>query len=525
MAGHSKAARFGASSGVVLCIDDEPAGLQFRKMVLEREGYSVVTATTAPQALEFFKAAHFDLVITDHLLGRTTATAMIAEMKRLDLRIPIIVLSGIAEIPEHIEHVDAFISKADGPAVLLAKVEELVQGAKKTRLSVVSEAAGQVAAEQAEQVQRLLAAIVESSDDAIFSKTLEGIITSWNHAAEMMYGYHSDEVIGRPVTILLPPDRPDEIRNILVRLKRGEKIHHFETVRGAKDGHPLSVSLTISPIRDSAGRIVGASTIARNVTQTKMAEQALLTSEKLAVAGRMAATVAHEINNPLEAVTNILYLLEQSTTWDDNARQFVRAAQEEIEKIRQITKLTLGFHRQTDLQRSEVKISELIDNTLTLYRRKIQSFGIAVESRFDSAGIVSGVAAELMQILSNLIVNAIDALQRTGNKLVIWVRDSRDWKILNRKGVRVTVADDGMGIPSAVTTHIFEPFYTTKGEAGTGMGLWVTRGIIAKYGGTIRVRSRTDEGRSGTVFSIFLPAPEGTVDADQLQAPSSATKK
>ena len=193
----------------MLCIDDEPAGLQFRKMVLEREGYSVVTATTATQALEFFKAAHFDAVITDHLLGRLTATAMIAEMKRLNPWGPIIVLSGVAEIPEHLGQVDAFVSKADGPAALLAKVDELIQGARKKRLAIVSEAAEQVATEEAAHVQRLLAAIVESSDDAIFSKTLEGIITSWNDAAEMMYGYRAEEIIGQPVAALLPPDRPE----------------------------------------------------------------------------------------------------------------------------------------------------------------------------------------------------------------------------------------------------------------------------------------------------------------------------
>jgi two-component system CheB/CheR fusion protein len=277
----------------------------------------------------------------------------------------------------------------------------------------------------------------------------------------------------------------------------------------AKDGQLISVSLTISPIRNSYGTIVGASTIAHNITQAKLAEDALRRSEKLAVAGRMAATVAHEINNPLEAVTNILYLLEvTTTTWDDTARRFVRSAQEEIEKIRQITKLTLGFHRQADLQRSAVRLPELIDNVLTLYRRRIQSFGITVETQYNSGGIVYGVAAELRQVVSNLMVNAIDALKKTGNKLIVGVRDSCDWKTSTRRGVRVTVADDGAGIPPASKAHVFEPFYTTKGEEGTGMGLWVIRGIVEKYGGTIRVKSRTDVGRSGTTFSVFFPSEE-----------------
>ena len=491
----------------MLCVDDEAAGLQFRKLILERQGYLVVTATTDREALVIFKTEHFDLVVTDHLLGRTTASAMIREMKRHDARIPILVLSGIAEIPDRLDNVGAFVSKADGPAVLLSKIEELLRGHHGTRLAELEGARTPVDSET-ESLQRLLAAIVESSDDAIFSKTLAGTITSWNRAAEKMYGYTAEEVIGRPVSILLPPDRPDEMQTILERLKRGEKLVHFETTRVAKDGHFLSVSLTISPICDSLGQITGASTIARDITQQKLAEQALRNSEKLALAGRMAATVAHEINNPLEAVTNILYLLEQSSTWDDAARQFVRVAQEEVEKIRQITKLTLGFHRQSDVQRVQVRIPELIDNALALCRRKIQSFGISVETRYDSAGVVQGIPAELRQVLSNLIINAVDALQKTGNKLIVHVFDSRDWRNPDRRGARIIVSDDGSGIPATARAHIFEPFYTTKGDEGTGMGLWVTRGIVEKYGGTIRVRSCVHPERSGTTFSIFIPTQE-----------------
>jgi PAS domain S-box-containing protein len=263
VAGRSKLAVRPTSSELVLCVDDEASALQARKSVLERQGYSVVTATNAAQALEFFKAARFDLVITDHLLGRGTATAMTAEMKRLNPCIPIIVLSGIAEPPEQIENVDAFISKIDGLSVLFGKINELLQRHEEMQLGIVTKGASKVVGGDSEFVQRLLAAIVESSDDAILSKTLDGIITSWNKGAEEMYGYSAEEIIGRPISTLLPPDRPDEVNKILERLKRGEKIDHFETRRSAKGGHLLTVSLTISPIYDSHGHIVGASTIAR----------------------------------------------------------------------------------------------------------------------------------------------------------------------------------------------------------------------------------------------------------------------
>ncbi len=157
-------------------------------------------------------------------------------------------------------------------------------------------------------VRALLAEIVQSTDDAILSKTLNGTVTSWNRAAERMYGYSAKEIVGRNVTLLMPPDLPNEEHEILLKMQRGEKVDHFETRRMAKDGRLLYVSTTISPIRDHEGHIVGVSTIARDISQQKLAERALRDSEKLAVAGRMAATVAHEINNPLEALSNIFYV-------------------------------------------------------------------------------------------------------------------------------------------------------------------------------------------------------------------------
>lgn len=489
---------------IVLCVDDEAVGLQIRRLILEQQGYSVVTAADTTQALEFFKTAHLALVITDHWLGRTTSTEMIAEMKRLNPAVPIILLSGIAEIPARTDDVDVFISKADGVAPLLDKIKELVRGRTQLHLTPAAKAQPEMAADP-DKLQRLLAAIVESSEDAIFSQTLDGIVMSWNQAAEGMYGYRAEEIIGQPLSILLHPDRANEVDNILERLRRGDKIDHFETVRRTKSGQLLAVSLTISPLRDSYGQIIGASTITRDIVETKTAEQALRNSGKLAAAGRMAATVAHEINNPLENVTNILFLLEQSTTLDDAAHQFVRAAQDEVAKIREVTKLTLGLHRPSEVEQREVSIPQLIDNVLALYRGKIKSFGITVETRYDSPAIVHGIPAELRQVFSNLIGNGVDALRQTGSHLRIHVYDSCHWKTPSRRGVRATISDDGPGIPTAARAHIFEPFYTTKGDEGTGVGLWVTRGIVEKYGGTIWVRSRTDPEPSGTTFSIFVP--------------------
>jgi PAS domain S-box-containing protein len=486
----------------ILCVDDEASSLKLRQLILERKGYLVSTAEAVSEALALFQSKDFDLVITDHFLGRETGTAMAKEMKRLKPTVAIIVLSGAIDTPEGSEIVDAFLSKAEGPERLLAKVDELAARAS----SVADLPTAQEPFSPESQMVQLLAAIVESSDDAIFSKTLDGTIMTWNKAAEKMYGYRAEEIIGKPISLLQPSDRPSEMQDILEGLKNGQKVDHFETKRVAKDGHLLTVSLTISPIRDVGGRIIGASTIARDITRSNLAEQALRNSEKLAIAGRMAATIAHEINNPLEAVSNAMYLLAESPCLDDSARQFLAIAQDELAKIRQIATAALGLHRGDEERPKPVRVSELIDNVLSLYGRKLRSLGITVEIRYETDILVNAFPGELRQVFANLIVNAADALEKSGDRLCIHVFGSVDWTNPAQSGLRITISDNGSGIPAEKRGHIFEPFYTTKGSKGTGIGLWVSLGIVRKYGGTMRFRTVLKPGRSGTTFSVFLPA-------------------
>ena len=198
---------------LVLCVDDEASGLKLRQLILESKGYLVSTVRTASEALALFKSRDFDVVVTDHLLGRETGTAMAATMKRLRPHVPIVVLSGTTEVPEDIEIVDAFISKAEGPDILLRKLDELAARFRTTRAGGVADPPQKedLFSPQSETAQ-LLAAIVETSDDAIFSKTLDGTIMTWNKAAERMYGYSAEEIIGKPVSLLQPSDRPAKCR-------------------------------------------------------------------------------------------------------------------------------------------------------------------------------------------------------------------------------------------------------------------------------------------------------------------------
>ncbi len=482
----------------VLLIDDEVAGLQLRELVLQSAGFRAFTATNGDDAMELFRLHDINAVVTDHLLGRSTAAGLAAAMKRLKPHVPIVSLSGTTNLDEALTYADQFIGKGEGPETLINLLEELL-GQREAELK---------AAEAQEMTSlptsALLTAIVEDSSDAILSKTLSGIVTSWNHAAEVMYGYSRQEMIGRSVATLLPPDRPNEVSHILSRLKRGERLYHFETVRVTKDGRELDVALTISPIRDTSGRLVGASTIARDITEQKNAQEALQKAEKLALAGRMAATVAHEINNPLEAIGNILYLLRNVVELNAEARKYVDIAYEELKRVSEIAKLTLGMQRGAPDSRESVQVTRLLDNVLTLYQGRTKTLGIQVGRKYDFDGSLVGSPGELRQVFSNLIVNAMDALAIRGDKLAVSVRYARRWDT-GERGIRVNVCDNSPGVPPEHRSQLFQAFYTTKGEHGTGIGLWVSRAIVQKHGGRMRIRSSVKPGQSGTCFSVFLP--------------------
>jgi PAS domain S-box-containing protein len=485
----------------VLLIDDEQSGLQLRKRVLESVGFNTLATTSGDEGMDLFRLHDVDVVVTDHLLGRSTAAATASAMKRLKPYVPIISLSGTTNVEEALTYADHFIGKGEGPETLITTLDQiLAQIASKLRPAAVV----QPPAPADLPTQALLAAIVEDSSDAILSKTLDGIITSWNHAAEMMYGYKREEMIGKFVSTLLPPDRPDEVTHILGRLQRGERVFHFETVRVAKNGRKIDVALTISPIRDARGRYVGASTIARDITDRKNAEEALRKAEKLALAGRMAATVAHEINNPLEAIGNILYLLQNVVELSPEAREYVDAAYDELKHMAEITKLTLGMQRGVSDRHEPVRVTNLLENVLSRYQRRTKTLGIEIERKYSGETEVVGLRGELRQVFSNLIVNAMDALATAGNKLVLSVRRAQRWDT-GERGVRVSILDNGPGISPEHLSQIFQAFYTTKGEQGTGIGLWISRAIVTKHRGTLRARSSIQPGRSGTCFSVFLP--------------------
>lgn len=345
----------------------------------------------------------------------------------------------------------------------------------------------------------LLAAIVESSDDAIISKNLRGIVTSWNEAAKRIFGYTAEEMVGQSILRLIPDELRHEEDMILAKLKSGERIDHYETTRIRKNGDRFEVSVTISPVRDGKGLIIGASKTARDISERKKLERLLIQSEKLAATGRMAATIAHEINNPLESVMNLVFLARKSGSVA-KMRSYLAIAEKELERVAHIVRQTLGYYREMTAPVT-VNFRELVEDVLMVYQGKLNTNGISVDCRFDNHRPIVANKGELVQVLSNVVANSIDSMP-LGGVLQIEVGEAAD---SGKEGVRIAIRDKGTGIQQEHLAKIFEPFFTTKGNLGTGIGLWVAKQLIEKHQGQIAITSSTDPGNSGTTLSLFLP--------------------
>ena len=233
-------------------------------------------------------------------------------------------------------------------------------------------------------------------------------------------------------------------------------------------------------------------------------EKALLQTEKLAAVGRLAASIAHEINNPLESVTNLLYLASSSESLPE-IREYLEIADSELRRVSAITNQTLRFYRQSTDAR-EVTCDDLFESVLTIHHGRLKNAHVSVEKRKRAKRAIRCFDGEIRQVLNNLVSNAIDAMYPRGGRLLIRSRDGRDWKT-DRNGIFLTVADTGTGIAPQALLRLFEAFYTTKGIGGTGLGLWVSEEIVTRHGGRLRVRSSQRHGCRGSVFTVFLPHP------------------
>jgi PAS domain S-box-containing protein len=343
-----------------------------------------------------------------------------------------------------------------------------------------------------------MAEVVFHSSDAIIALRPDGLIKNWNRGAAEMFGYAANEAIGKPFFKLLAME--EEPAGALDSLHHGQNIHS-ETTGHHRSGRRLDLSVSLTPHLEAPGILVAFSAIVRDITLQKLAERALLQSEKLASVGRLASSIAHEINNPLEAITNLLFILDLKAPTSE-FKELIRTAQEELARVSQITTHTLRFHRQSS-KPTEVDLKQLLESVLVLYRPRLQNSSIVGRVGRSDASLLLCRDGELRQIILNLVGNAVDAM-KTGGRLLLRSREATDLSS-GGKGVRITIADTGTGMDRQTLKRIFEPFFTTKGIGGTGLGLWVTLDLVHKSFGSIRVRSSDRPNRHGSVFALYFP--------------------
>ncbi len=343
-------------------------------------------------------------------------------------------------------------------------------------------------------------ALADSIPQLAWMAEADGSLFWYNHRWYEYTGTTPEQMVGWGWQAVHDPrELPVVLEKWGTSIRTGKPFEMIFPLRGADGGFRNFLTLAL-PVRDAHGKIArwfGSNT---DITEQLRSEEALRRSEKLAATGRLAASIAHEINNPLEAVTNLVYLARKQPA---NIEKYLTMADQELDRIAQITKNTLGFYRDTSSP-ARVNISAALEEVVSLYARKLQFRKISIKHDYGNNVEIPGYPGELRQIFANLLANAIEATAEKGS-IAIKVSPARVWSDGGRKAVRVSVMDNGSGIPPEQMAKIFEPFYTTKKDVGTGLGLWLTQNLVKKHNGLIRVRSSIRPEKRWTVFSITLP--------------------
>lgn len=496
----------------ILMVDDEPSKLLSYHAILGGLGENLIQARSASEALRVLLKTDVAVVLMDVSMPEIDGFELaniIHQHPRFN-KTAIIFISGV-----HLSDSDRILGYRSGavdyisvpvvPDVLRAKVSIFAELHRKTRqLENLNVDLERLVAERTDELRlseqefRKRAELLEVASEAITERSLDGNVKFWNSGAEALYGWQRDEVIGRDMHSLLKtifPISRDEVERALQESGSWQG-NLFQTTR---DGREIVVACRKTMNHEGNAVLE----VGRDITAQIRAEEALRESEKHAAMGRVAGIIAHEVNNPLAAITNIFYLLRAHPSLDQEARQLADLAEQELQRMSHITRQTLSFYRESK-QPIPVAMHSLVDDVLELQRREIQAKNIHVHKKYTSTFPVHGFPVELRQVMMNLINNAIQATPQRG-QLRVHVLDSTDWNS-QQHGTAVCITDTGAGIHPQDAERLFEPFFSTKADKGTGLGLWISRGIVQKYGGQISFRCLNQKSGSVTCFRTFFPS-------------------
>jgi PAS domain S-box-containing protein len=348
---------------------------------------------------------------------------------------------------------------------------------------------------------------LESIGDAVIACDIHGSVSFMNAVAENLTGWKLADAKGHPLEAvfrIVSEDTRQPAENPVEKVRRLRQVIGLanHTALLARDGREFIIDDSAAPILSGTGEMIGVVLVFRDVTEERRMESALVASEKLAVAGRLAASIAHEIHNPLDSVANLHYLLGLENDLEKRA-EYLRLAQQELGRTMQISRTMLSLYREPRAPIS-LNLRELIEGVLLLLDRRMKHLGIQLEAQLSEPLVVEGFPAELRQVFTNLISNAIDA---AGPKGRIRIRmEHAEAEELHGAGAIVEITDNGVGIPTDLLPKLFQPFFTTKGATGTGLGLWVSMGIVQKHGGAIKIGNSSEPGLPGASIRVFLPA-------------------
>ena len=490
----------------ILVAEEDSGFLKMMEVSLKASGslYYTENVSSGKECLKKLQKEKFDILLLDHALSDGGGLDWLRRFNELGIGIPTIFVTAKGDprlaIEAMKEGVFDYINRSAEcakafPFVVNRAIEGHSLMLEKVRLQ-----------KELIETKNFLESIVEKAGDAISVVDLEGKVLYWNEGAEQIYGYQKEEVMGKKLSQFLYP-RDEKLRaeegklmdQFMARVRKGEVVPNVEVKRQTKDGREIITSMTISPLRDSEGKIIGVSRICKDITHLKRAEERLTLAERLSSLGELTAGVAHELRNPLAGIKINTQILSRKKDLPEMEKKLLNSTQEGIEKIQKIVDDMLHFAKPKASHFKEEEINEVVDKSLAILQTKLKKGDIV--STFEKGQDLPKVRIDIhqiQQVFINLMLNSIQAMERGGT---LTIRTFSE----NEGGVGVEVKDTGVGIAKSHLKKIFDPFFTTKSE-GTGLGLSITLKILENHGATIDVLS--EEGK-GSTFTIHFPVSGG----------------